>query len=67
MPRISPSYNEAYARLDEAFPGQYLLSRTQVADFLGVSRNTVYNRFASQFPPRRLLTKAEVAKALSRG
>lgn len=67
MPRELVDYRATYERLDKAFPSQFFLSRTQIADFLGVSRNTVNNRFGDKFPARVLLSKEQVARVLSGG
>lgn len=67
MPREPVDYRETYEALDKAFPGQHLLSRTQVASFLGVSRNTVYNRYGAKLPAHVLLSKTQVARAISAG
>lgn len=67
MPREPEDFRTTYEKLDEAFPQQYFLQRNQVAEFLGVTRNTVRNRYGNKLPARVLLTKAQVARVLSGG
>lgn len=67
MPKEHLDYRATYEHLDKAYPSQFLLSRTQIADFLGVSRNTVRNRFGNKLPARVLLSKEQVARVLSGG
>lgn len=61
--RTKPDYYDLLGRLDQAFPGKELLTRDELASFLGVSRQTVYNRYS--FPPRTKISKTQAARAIS--
>ena len=63
MARERPDYRDLLERLDRAFPGREMLTRDDLASFLGVSRQTVYNRYS--FPPRTRITKTQAARAIS--
>ena len=63
MAREHPDFRETLARLDEAFPGRELLTREEVAAFLGVNPRTVKRRY--DFPAGRV-TKTLVARAVAR-
>lgn len=65
MARERPDYRDLLERLDRAFPGRELLTRDELALFLGVSRQTVYNRYS--FPPRAKISKTQAARAISTG
>lgn len=58
----APSYRDVLDRLDEAFPGRELLTRGEVAAWLGVHRNTVAKNYAW---PKGKVSKAQVARSLS--
>lgn len=60
-------YRDLLQRLDERYPDRELLSRSDVAAFLGTSRQTVYNRYSDKFPARVLLSKTQVARTLAGG
>lgn len=62
MPREKPDYRELLARLDDTFPGRELLTREEVASFLGVNPRTVKRRY--DFPAGRV-TKTLVARAVA--
>lgn len=58
-------YRDLLERLDNAFPDGELLTRNQLAQFLGVSRQTVRVKYGKAFPPRGLITKTLAARVLS--
>ena len=62
MPREKADYRELLMRLDESFPGRELLTREEVASFLGVNPRTVKRRY--DFPSGRV-TKTLVARAVA--
>lgn len=62
MAREHPDFRETLARLDEAFPGRELLTREEVATFLGVNPRTVKRRY--DFPAGRV-TKTAIARAVA--
>lgn len=62
MPREKADYRELLMRLDESFPGRELLTREEVATFLGVNPRTVKRRY--NFPAGRV-TKTLVARAVA--
>lgn len=61
MPREKPDYRTTLEALETAYPGQWLLSRSQIASFLGVSEKTVKRRYT--FNPGRV-TKANAAREI---
>ena len=61
--RTKPDYYDLLGRLDAAYPGKELLTRDELASFLGVTRQTVYNRYC--FPPRTKISKTQAARAIS--
>ena len=63
--REKADYRDLLERLDKTFPDGELLTRNQLAQFLGVSRQTVRVKYGKAFPPRSLLTKTAVARVLS--
>ena len=63
MARERPDYRDLLERLDRAFPGREMLTRDDLASFLGVSRQTVYNRYS--FPSRVKISKTQAARAFS--
>ena len=62
MPREKDDYRDLLMRLDEAFPGRELLTREEVATFLGVNPRTVKRRY--DFPAGRV-TKTAIARAVA--
>ena len=62
MPREKADYRELLMRLDNAFPERETLTRQDVAEWLGVSRNTVTRRY--KWPAGRV-TKTQVARSLA--
>lgn len=61
MPREKPDYRTTMEALETKYPGQWLLSRSQIASFLGVSTKTVNRRY--KFNPGRV-TKANAAREI---
>jgi len=62
MAREHPDFRETLARLDETFPGRELLTREEIAAFLGVNPRTVKRRY--DFPAGRV-TKTAIARAVA--
>lgn len=62
MAREKADYRDLLMRLDEAYPGRELLTREEVAAFLGVNPRTVKRRY--DFPAGRV-TKTMVARAVA--
>lgn len=63
MPKERQDYRDLLERLDRAFPGREMLTRDDLAYFLGVTRQTVYNRYS--FPSRVRISKTQAARAIS--
>lgn len=62
MAREKVDYRDLLMRLDEAFPGRELLTREEIAAFLGVNPRTVKRRY--DFPAGRV-TKTAIARAVA--
>ena len=62
MAREKADYRDLLMRLDEAFPGRELLTREEIAAFLGVNPRTVKRRY--DFPAGRV-TKTAIARAVA--
>ena len=62
MPREKADYRDLLMRLDEAYPGRELLTRGEIAVFLGVNPRTVKRRY--DFPAGRV-TKTAIARAVA--
>lgn len=62
MAREHPDFRETLARLDDTFPGRELLTREEIAAFLGVNPRTVKRRY--DFPAGRV-TKTAIARAVA--
>ena len=60
MPREKADYRDLLDRLDAAFPGKEMLTKAEVAEWLGVGRNTVTRRYGW---PRGKITKTQVARS----
>lgn len=65
MAREKEGFRETLDRLDERFPGKEVIKRTELAEFLGVSKCTIFRRFQKEYN-RRLqgYPKVIIAKAL---
>lgn len=62
MAREKADYRDLLMRLDEAYPGRELLTREEIAAFLGVNPRTVKRRY--DFPAGRV-TKTAIARAVA--
>ena len=60
--REKPGYRDTIAQLNEMFPDQGMLSKTEAAKFLGVSRTTIYNRGIKFNEATGRITKADLAR-----
>ena len=60
--REKPDYRDLLMRLDEAFPGRELLTKSDVAGWLGVAPKTVSRRYGW---PRGKVSKTQVARSVS--
>ena len=64
MPREKQGYRDTIALLNEMFPNQGMLSRTEVARFMGVDRTTVSRRGIRFNPETNRVTKADLARQI---
>ena len=62
MPREKEGFRDNLERLNEKFPDKELLSRCDVADFLGIHRTTVARWF--NFSVHGYISKVTLARAL---
>jgi hypothetical protein len=62
MPREKSDYRDYLERLDAAFPGRELLTKSELAAWCGVKVETLNKRYGW---PRGLLTKVRVAKDMA--
>lgn len=62
MPKEKADYRDLLERLDAAFPGRELLTKRDVAAWLGVNEKTVKRRYGW---PRGKVSKTQVARAVS--
>jgi hypothetical protein len=62
MPREKADYRDLLERLDVAFPNKEMLTKTEVAEWLGVGRATINRRYGW---PRGKVTKTQVARAVA--
>ena len=63
MSREKAGFRDTLAALNELFPDQIALNRTQVAKALGVNRTTVMRR-GIKFNGMGLVTKADLARQI---
>lgn len=56
------AYRDLLERLDACFPGRELLTKTEIAEWLGCSTDTVTRRYKW---PRGRIPKTAVARAVS--
>lgn len=63
MPREKIDYRTLLERLDQAFPGRELISKCEVAGWLGISKSTLLRRY--DLPPGQKVTKTSVARAVA--
>jgi hypothetical protein len=64
MAREKADYRDLLERLDTAFPGKELLTRKEIAEWLGCGQNTVTRRY--HFPSGKV-PKTQVARSLASG
>lgn len=64
MSREKIGYRDTMAQLNEAFPEQGMLSKTEVARFLGVDRSTVSRRGIQFNAATGRVTKADLARQI---
>lgn len=64
MSREKVGYRDTIALLNEMFPGQGMLGRTDVARFLGVDRTTVWRRGIKFNSQTGRITKADLARQI---
>lgn len=62
MPREKQGYRDTLERLDTAFPGRELLTRGEIAAFLGMHPRTVKRKY--DFPPGKV-PKTTVARMVA--
>lgn len=62
MSREKQGYRDTIAQLNEMFPDQGMLSKTEVAKFIGVSRATIYNRGIVFNAATGRITKPDLAR-----
>ena len=63
MPREKPDFRIWMERLDSKFPGRELITKVEIAGFLGISKRTLLRRY--DLPPGQLVSKVVVARAVS--
>lgn len=63
MPREKVDFRTYLERLDAAFPGRELITKVELAGWLGVSKSTLLRRYS--LPPGQYVTKTAVARAMS--
>ena len=65
MAREKDGFRETLDRLDESFPGREIIKRSELAEFLGVSKCTIIRRFKNEYNQRlQGYPKVIIAKAL---
>lgn len=62
MSREKKGYRETLAQLNEMFPEQGMLSKTEAAKFLGVDRKTISRRGIQFNAATGRITKADLAR-----
>lgn len=62
MSREKQGYRDTIAQLNEMFPDKGMLSKNEVAQFMGVSRATIYNRGIKFNDNTGRITKADLAR-----
>lgn len=66
MPREKPGYRDTIADLNRIFPVQGVLSKAEVANYLGINRATLA-RWGIQFNEMGRVTKADLARQICLG
>ena len=64
MSREKQGYRDTIAMLNERYPNQGMLSKTEVARFMGVDRSTVTRRGIRFNPETNRVTKADLARQI---
>lgn len=64
MSREKQGFRDTIAQLNEMFPEQGMLSKTEVAKFMGVDRSTVTRRGIRFNPETGRVTKADLARQI---
>ena len=59
---MTSRYQDVLDRLDAAFPTKEMLTKAEIAKWMGVHVNTISRRYGW---PRGKISKAEVARAVS--
>ena len=62
MSREKQGYRDTIAQLNEMFPEQGMLNKTEAAKFLGVSRTTIYKSGIKFNEATGRITKADLAR-----
>lgn len=62
MSREKQGYRDTIAQLNEMFPDKGMLTKNEVAQFMGVSRATIYNRGIKFNDNTGRITKADLAR-----
>lgn len=66
MSREKPTYRAELERLDAAFPGKEFLTAKELADYLGVCKQTIYRKWHDHFNKTiHGFTKARIASVLA--
>lgn len=64
MPREKQGYRDTIAQLNDMYPNQGMLNKTEVARFIGVDRSTVSRRGIRFNPETGRVTKADLARQI---
>lgn len=65
MPREKEGFRDALDRLDARFPDTEVIKRTELAEFLGISKSTLIRRFKKEYNERlKGYSKVVIARAL---
>ena len=64
MAREKAGYRDVIMQLNEMYPGKGMLTRGEVAQFLGVNRSTVYRRGIQFNAATGRVTKADLARQI---
>ena len=65
MPREKTDYRDILERLDTKYPDKELLTRGEIASFLGITRQAVYNRYGDRMPAGVKISKTMIARLVS--
>lgn len=64
MSREKEGYRDTLAQLNEMFPNKGMLTRKEVAQFMGVTRQTLWRRGIAFNEKTNLVTKADLARQI---